>query len=122
MIEHRQKFDRQEKRQPGHLSYVLGMPETNFKGLSTRTALSVRKSKPPELSSYIMVTILKHESSYDRMITLLNLKMISDTKFLSQLKLVKGAIKTPKSFAHNYFIFLLNFNIYLLKRTFHSSL
>ena len=48
--------------------------------------------------------------------------MISDTKFLSQLKLVKGAIKTPKSFAHKYFIFLLNFNIYLLKRTFHSSL
>ena len=52
----------------------------------------------------------------------INLKMISDTKFLSQLKLVKGAIKTPKSFAHKYFIFLLNFNIYLLKRTFHSSL
>ena len=45
--------------------------------------------------------------------------MISDTKFLSQLKLVKGAIKTPKSFAHKYFIFVFNFNTYLLKRTFH---
>ena len=48
--------------------------------------------------------------------------MISDTKFLSQLKLVKGAIKTPKSFAHKYSFFVLNFNICMLKRTFHLSL
>ena len=47
--------------------------------------------------------------------------MISDTKFLSQLKLVKGAIKTPKSFAHKYSFFVLNFNICMLKRTFHLS-
>ena len=48
--------------------------------------------------------------------------MISDTKFLSQLKLVKGAIKTPKSFAHKYFIFLLNFNIYVLAKKNISSI
>ena len=42
--------------------------------------------------------------------------MISDTKFLSQLKLVKGAIKTPKSFAHKYFIFSFKLQYILAKK------